>query len=131
MPPRPVGGGGPPTQEGMDQLLLQMARSSQQLTDAVTSLTTSQASFMRSAADADVNIGLPKSHPLLHAEVLSAKEVDNTVDDDNRSGLPTALRDTRPSEPADYTSDPRDSEYDATDARHAITYGAGHDDATT
>ena len=86
---------------------------------------------MRSAADADVNIGLSKSHSLLFVEQIAARKIDNTVDDDNRSGLPTALRDTRPSEPADYTSDPRDSEYDATDARHAITYGAGHDDATT
>ena len=131
MPPRPAGGGGPPTQEDMNQLLLQMAQSSQQLSGAVTSLATSQAPFMRSAADADVNIGLSKSHPLLYVEEIAAREIDNTVDDKNRSGLSAALRDTRAAAPADYISDVNDPGYDATDARHTITYGAGHHDATT
>ena len=130
MPPRPAGGGGPPTPDDINQLLLQMAQSSQQLTGAVASLASSQASSMRSVADADVNIGLSKSHSLLFVEQQAVCEIDNTVDDDNRSGLPAASRDTRPSEPADYVSGPRDDDYDATDARHAITYGAGHDDAT-
>ena len=131
MPSRPAGGGGPPTPDDINQLLLQMAQSSQQLTGAVTSLASSQASFMRSAADADVNIGLSKFHPLLLCEQIDAREIDSTVDDDNRSGLPAAARDTRPNEPFDYVSDPRDDDYDAADARHAIAYGAGHDDATT
>ena len=86
---------------------------------------------MRSAADADVNIGLSKSHSLLDVEQVAAQRIDNTVDDYNRSGLPTALRDTRPSAPADYASDPTDPGYDITDVRHGINYGAGHDDATT
>ena len=103
MPPRiAAGGGGPPTEDGINQLLFQMAQSSQQLTAAVASLATPQASFMRSAADADANIGLSKSHSLLGVEQIAAQRIDNTVDDHNRSGLPAALRDTRPSEPADY-----------------------------
>ena len=91
MSPRPVGGGGPPTEEQAAQLLLQMAQSSQRPTGAVASLATSQASFMRSAADADVNIGLSKSHPYVYVEQIAAQRIDNTVDDDNRSGLPAAL----------------------------------------
>ena len=107
MPPRQAaGGGGPPTEDDINQLLLQMAQSSQQLTAAVASLATSQAPFMRPAADADVNIGLSKSHSLLDVEQIAAQRIDNTVDDHNQSGLPTALRDTRPSAPADYISDP-------------------------
>jgi hypothetical protein len=85
---------------------------------------------MRSAADADVNIGLSKSHPYVHVELLAAREIDNTVDDNNRSGLPAALRDLTPSELVDYVSDMRDPGYDATDPRHANVYGAGHHDAT-
>ena len=108
-----------------------MAQSSQQLTDAVTSLTSSQASFLRSAADADVNIGLSKSHSLLLVEQVDACKIDNTVDGDHRSGLPTALRDLRPSKPPDLVSDTSSPDYDATEVRHAITYGADHDDATT
>ena len=131
MPPRLAGGGGPPKEEQTAQLLLQMAQSSQRLTDAGASLATSQAFFMRSAADADVNIGLSKSHPYVHVEKIAARRIDNTVDDNNRSGLPTALRDTRPRALVDYVSDVRDPEYDVTDPRHANDYGAGHDDATT
>ena len=86
---------------------------------------------MRSAADADVNIGLSKYHSLLDVEQIAAQRIDNTVDDYNRSGLPTALRDTRPCAPADYVSDPLDPDYDVTDVRHANNYGAGHHDATT
>ena len=85
---------------------------------------------MRSAAGADVNIGLSKSHPYVHVELLAAREIDNSVDDNNRSGLPTALRDLRPSAPADYISDLSDPRYSAADPRHANVYGAGHHDAT-
>ena len=92
MPPRPVGGGGgPSTPEDIKTLLLQMAQSSQQLTVAVAAIATSQAPFMRSAADADANIGLSKSHSLLLVEQIAAREIDNTVDDEHRSGLPTAF----------------------------------------
>ena len=61
MPPRNAGGGGPPPdQDDINQMLLTMAQSSAQPTAAVASLATSQASFMRSAADADANIELNK-----------------------------------------------------------------------
>ena len=127
MPPRQAaGGGGPPDQDAINQMLLAMAQSSQQLTAAVASLVTSQASFMRSAADPDVNIGLSKAHSLLNVEQIAAQRIDNTVDDHNRSGLPAALRDTRPPEPADYISDQNHADYDATDFRHNNDYGAGH-----
>ena len=71
------------SQDDINAHMLQMAQSSQQLTDAVTSLTSSQASFLRSAADADVNIGLSKSHSLLLVEKVDACKIDNTVDDDH------------------------------------------------
>ena len=45
---------------------------------------------MRSAADADANIGLSKAHSLLDVELTAAERIDNTVDDLNRSGLPAA-----------------------------------------
>ena len=132
MPLRNAGGSGPPPdQDGINQMLLAMAQSSAQLTAAVASLATSQASFMRSAADADANIGLSKAHSLLNVELTAAQRIDNTVNDLNRSGLPAALRDTRPSEPADYILDPNDADYDVTNVRHGIVYGAGHHDATT
>ena len=122
MTPR-AAGAAPTPEEQTAQLLLQMAMSSQQLTDAVALLATSQASFMRSAADADVNIGLSKSQPIVHHELFAAQRVDNTVTDLHRSGLPTTARNTRPLAPADY--DPAN----VADARHS-TFGAGHDDAT-
>ena len=53
------------------------------------------------------------------------------MDDDHRSGPPTALRDLRPIKPPDLASDTNDPDYDGTDPRHAIAYGAGHNDATT
>jgi len=72
-------------------MLLAMAQSSAQLTAAVASLATSQASFMRSAADADANIGLSKAHSLLDVELTAAQLIDNTVDYLNRSGLRSSL----------------------------------------
>ena len=86
---------------------------------------------MRSAADADVNSGLSKAHSLLNVEQIAARRIDNKVDDLNRSGLPAASRDTRPSEPADYISDRNNPAYGVTDVRHNNNYGAGNDDATT
>ena len=69
MPPRPVGGGGgSPTPEDTNALLLQLAQSSQQPTVAVAAITTSQASFMRSAADADANIHYFSLNKLLRAK---------------------------------------------------------------
>ena len=61
MPPRNAAD--PPPD--LDEVLALMANNSALLTAAVASLATSQASFMRSAADADANIGLSKSHSLL------------------------------------------------------------------
>ena len=119
------------SQDDLNQLILQMAQSSLQLTGAVTSLTSPQASFLCSAADADVNIGLSKSHSLLTVEIIDAGKIDREVYDDHRSGLPAALRDLRPIKPSGLISDTNDPDYGALDPRHAITYGAGHDDATT
>ena len=85
---------------------------------------------MRSSADADTNIGLSKAHSLLPIEIVDVSTVDSTVNNDYRSGLPPALRDLRPSQPADLVTDRTRVDYDATDIRHATTYGAGHDDAT-
>ena len=98
----------------------------------MTSLTSSQASFLRSAADADVNIGLSKSHSLLAVGIVDARTIDNTVNDDHRSGLPAALRDLRIKAPDDYNGVVGSDGYDPADPRHAIaaTYGAGHDDFT-
>ena len=103
MPPCNAGGGGPPPdQDDINQMLLTMAQSSAQLTAAVASLATSQASFMRSAADADANIGLSKAHSLLNVELTAAQHIDNTVNNLNRSGISAALRDTTIKAPDDY-----------------------------
>ena len=56
MPLRAAGAPAPMTEEQPAQLLLQLAQPSQRLTGAVATLATSQAPFMRSAADADANI---------------------------------------------------------------------------
>ena len=88
------GGGGAPTEEQTALLIQQMAESSQHLTNAVANLATSQASFMRSAADADANIGLSKAHPFIPSELAKARAIDNTVDNDYRNGLPKSARDT-------------------------------------
>ena len=134
MPPRP--GGAPPavlSSEDVQQLIVQMAQSSQRLADAVAGLTGSQASFMRSVADADVNIGLSKSHPLIHSELLAAQAIDNTVDNDHRNGMLASERDTLSLPHDDYVSDLRSADCDPTDVRHATastTYGLGHVDAT-
>ena len=89
----PRAAGTPLTQEDIADLIAQLAQSSQQLNVAVASLTSSQSSFMRSAADADANIGLSKAHSLLPVEIVDVHTIDNTVNDDHRSGLPAALRD--------------------------------------
>ena len=131
MPPRPGGNPSAPlSSEDVAQLIVQMAQSSQRLADAVAGLTGSQASFMRSAADADVNIGLSKSHPFIPSELLAAQAIDNTVDNDHRNDMLASERDTLPLPPDDYVSDPRSDDYDPSDFRHANTYGKGHDDAT-
>ena len=131
MPPR-AAGGAPMTQDDINDLIAQLAQSSQQLNDvAVAGLTVSQSSFMRSAAEVDTNIGLSKAHSLLPVEIVDVHTIDNTVINDYRSGLPAPLRDLRPSQPTDLITDITRVDYDATDPRHAITYGAGHDDATT
>ena len=129
MPPR-TAGGTPLTQEDIADLIAQLAQSSQQLNVAVSGLTSSQSPFMRSAADADSNIGISKAHSLLPVGIVDVHTVDSTVNDDYRSGLPAALRDLRPSQPADLATDRNRADYDATDVRHTIIYGAGHDDAT-
>ena len=65
MPPRPVvgtpGGGGPLTTEPAttEQLLQAMAQSNATLTSTMAGLATSQASFMRSAADTEVTTVRP------------------------------------------------------------------------
>ena len=100
-----------------------MAQSSQRLTGAVATLATSQASFMRSAADADANIGSSKSQAFVHHEVFTAQRIDNTVDEQHRNGLAPASRDTKPLPPEDYDPD------NIADPRHGI-FGAGHDDTT-
>ena len=119
MPPRHAGGA-PMPQDDINQLILQLAQSSQQLNVAVASLTPSQSSFMRSAADADVNIGLSKAHSLLPVEIVDAHTIDNTVNNDHRSGLPAALRDTTIKAPEDYSSVVGSTRYDPLDPRHAF-----------
>jgi hypothetical protein len=102
-----------------------------QLAVAVLGLVGSQAQFMRSAADADLNIGLSISTPLLLSEELDAQEIDNTVDDSHRNGIPAASRDYRPSMPSDYVFDLGDTDYDHLDPRHGTAWGLGHHDATS
>ena len=111
--------------EDITDLIAQLAQSSQQLSDTVPGLTSSQSSFMRSAAGADANIALSKSHSLLPVEI-----VDNTVNDDHRNGPPASLRDLRAKAPDDYNGVVGSDGYDTADPRHAIatTYGAEHDD---
>ena len=104
MPPR-AAGGTPLTQEDIIDLIASVAQSSQQLNVAMFGLTSSQSSFMRSAADADANIGLSKAHSLLPVEIVDVRTVDNTVNNDHRNGLPAALRDLRPIQPADLVPD--------------------------
>ena len=72
MPPR-AAGGTPLTQEDIIELIATLAQSSQQLNNSMFDLQSSQAHFMRSAADADANIGLSKSHSLLPVEIVSVQ----------------------------------------------------------
>ena len=124
MPLRAAGAPAPMTEEQTAQLFLQMAQSSQRLTDAVATLATSQASFMRSAPDADANIGLSKSQPFVHHEIFAAQRIGRTVTEQHRNGLLPAARDTLPIAPDAYDPD------DITDPRHGM-FGTGHDDAAT
>ena len=101
-----------------------------QLAVAMHGLVGSQTQFIRSAADADPSIGTSLSTPLLPSEVLEAQEIDNTVEDNHRNGLPAARRDHRPLMPNDYVFDPDDNDYDATDHRHGTDWGHGHDEVT-
>ena len=87
MPPR-AAGGTPLTQEDIIDLIASIAPSSQQLDNSMFNLQSPQAHFMRSAADADANIGLSKSHSLLLVEIVDIHTVDSTVDDDHRSEGP-------------------------------------------
>ena len=64
------------TKEDITDLILQLAQSSQQLSDTVPGLTSSQSSFMRSAAGANANSS--QSHSLLSVEIVGS-----TVDDDH------------------------------------------------
>ena len=59
----------------LEEALALMASNNALLTAAVALLVTSQSSFMRSAADADANIGLSLSHPLLLSEELAAEKL--------------------------------------------------------
>ena len=77
-----------------------------QLTVAMQGMLGSQQQFMRAAAVADPNIGLSLATPLLPSEVLEAQQIDNTVDDKHRNGLPAAHRDLRPAMPHDYVFRP-------------------------
>ena len=101
MPPRNAADPAPNLEDALAQLEV-----------AVHGLVGSQAQFMRSAADADANIGLSISQPLLLSEELAAREIDNTVDDGHRNGIPAAFRDYRPAMPHDYVDNPHDDDYD-------------------
>ena len=82
--------GAPMTQDDFNRLTARLATSSAHLTTAMEGLVSSNASFMRSAADADANIGLSKAVPFLDLELRAAKLIDNTVDDAHRGGFPRA-----------------------------------------
>ena len=100
------------------------------LTVAMQGMLGSQTQFLRAASGADPNIGLSLATPLLPSEVLEAQQIDNTVDDKHRNGLPAAHRDLRPAMPHDYVFDPDDDDYDPTDHRHGIDYGKGDNEST-
>ena len=126
MPPRSPGrtGASGLTTEQLDQLITNLALSNERLNMATATLAESHSSFMRSAADADPNIGLSKSIPYTDSELSIVKKIDSTVDNDNRNGLAESARDTRPLLPDDYVSDRTDPKYDSTFPTHL--YGAGH-----
>ena len=100
------------------------------LVGSMQALMGSQSQFLRAASGADPNIALSQATPLLHSEVVEAQQIDNTVDDKHRNGLPAAHRDLRPAMPPDYVFDPDDNDYDQDDPRHAIDYGRGDHEAT-
>ena len=101
-----------------------------ELAVALRGLLGSQTQFMRSAAEADPSIGTSLSTPLLPSEELEAQEIDNTVEDDHRNGLPADRRDHRPLMLDDYVYDPDDDDYDPDDHRHGTDWGHGHDGVT-
>ena len=115
----------------LEEALAVLAQNNALLTVAMASFATSQSSFMRSAADADANIGLSISHPLLLSEELAARDIDNTVDDSPRNGMAAADRDLRPSMPRDYVYDTDDDDYDSLDPRHGTDWGLGHHEYST
>ena len=61
---------------------------------------------------------------LLTVEIVDAHTIDSTVNNDHRSGLPAALRDTTIKAPEDYNSAVGSTGYDPLDPRHANTHGA-------
>ena len=66
------------------------------LTVSMQGMVGSQTQFLPAASGADPNIALSLATPLLPSEVLEAQQIDNTVDDKHRNGLPAAHRDLRP-----------------------------------
>ena len=84
------------TQDDFSRLTSQLATASATFQTAMTGLVGSNAQLMRSAADADSNIGLSKSQSFLPSELRDAKATDNTVDQDHRGGLPPRDRDINP-----------------------------------
>ena len=87
------------TQDEFNRLTSQLASLSASLNTAMAGLVSSNAQVMRSAADADSNIGLSKSQYFLPSELLDAQAIDNTVDQGHRSRLPPRDRDTNPIRP--------------------------------
>lgn len=87
-------------QDDFNRLTAALATSSAEQQSAVASLVSSNASLIRSAADADdANNGLSKAVPFLASEIRAAILIDNTVDDAHRGGLPASRRDTEPVRP--------------------------------
>ena len=84
------------TQDDFNRLTSQLAALSVSRNIAMAGLISSNAQFMRSAANADSNIRLSKSQYFLPSELTATRAIDNTVDQNHRSGLPASQRDTNP-----------------------------------
>ena len=93
------------TQDDFNRLTSQLAASSVSRNIAMAGLISSNAQFMRSAANADSNIRLSKSQYFLPSELTATRAIDNTVDQNHRSGLPASQRDTNPLRSIDNTVD--------------------------